>query len=148
LLVFYRELQNIYRKCHNHRHLHRWNKYIGIFTRVAKYLLKIPQLPTRIQTETFHRYFTESYKIFTWNATIIDVYTNGYSPSVLHIELKNIYYICHNHRRNISVSICPTGIIFLARIFPSVKPSVFIFFPIECGITGESYSDELFLSGI
>jgi len=34
---------------------------------------------TSLQTEIVRRYFTESWKIFTANATFIDVYTDGYS---------------------------------------------------------------------
>jgi hypothetical protein len=51
------------------------------------------------QTETFHQYFTESWKIFTGNATITNILTDGNISSVFYRELQNIYCKCHNHRR-------------------------------------------------
>jgi len=52
--VFYRELQNIYCKCHNHRHIYRRIQSVGISPRVKKYLLHMPQSPT----EYFCRYIS------------------------------------------------------------------------------------------
>jgi hypothetical protein len=51
------------------------------------------------QTETFRQYFTESWKIFTGNATITNILTDGNISSVFYRELQNIYCKCHNHRR-------------------------------------------------
>jgi hypothetical protein len=87
----------------------------------------MPQSPTASQMKTFRRYFTESWEIFTANAIITDVFTNGFIPSIFHWELKNIYFICHYHRRNISVGIFPGGI-FFGTHFSSLKPSVVFFF--------------------
>jgi len=51
------------------------------------------------QTETFRQYFTESWKIFTGNATITNILTDENISSVFYRELQNIYCKCHNHRR-------------------------------------------------
>ena len=80
----------------------RQNVSVGILQRVEKYLLEMPQSPTSSQKECFRQYFTESWEIFTANAIITDVYTDGYIPSAFHRELKNIYFICHYHQWNIS----------------------------------------------
>jgi predicted GNAT superfamily acetyltransferase len=79
------------------------------------YLLKMPQSSTSSQTETFRRYSTEIWEIFTTNTIITDVYTDGYILSAFHRELKNIYFICYYYRLNIS-----RGNFFFAH-FPSVK---------------------------
>jgi hypothetical protein len=94
-------LENIYWKCHNHRR--------------------------SSQTETFCRYFTESWEIFTTNAIITDVFTDGYIPSVFHRELKNIYFICHYHIQNISIDIFLVEIFLFWRAF-SVCKTIGIFF--------------------
>ena len=112
----------------------------------------------------FHRYFIKSCKIFTAHATIIDVDIDGISPSVFYRELKNIYCICHNHRRrssigdlpmknrhNNSIGIFPGGMFFFRRAFSVCKTIGFYFFlPTEVatihGITEERYSDEHILS--
>ena len=62
--------------------------------------------------ECIRQYFTESSKIFTGNATITNVFTNGWSPSVFCRELKNIYWICHYHQRNKSIGIFSAGFFF------------------------------------
>jgi len=64
----------------DNRRISRWTYSIGILQRIEKYLREIPQPSTSLQTKTIHRYFAESCKIFTANATINDVYTDGYSP--------------------------------------------------------------------
>jgi hypothetical protein len=53
----------------------RRNVSIGILQRVEKYLLEMPQSSTSSQMKIFHRYFTESWEIFTANAIIIEVTT-------------------------------------------------------------------------
>jgi hypothetical protein len=74
----------------------------------------MPQSPTTLQTDTVHRHFIES----GGNATFTDDFADEASPSALFRELKNIYWICHYHRRNKSIGIFPAGIFyFLARIF-------------------------------
>jgi hypothetical protein len=84
---------------HNHLRLYRRMPSVGILLRVAKYLLHMSQSSTSVQTDTVRQYFTESCKIFTAHATITDVCTDGYSPSVFYLELQNIYCTCHNHWR-------------------------------------------------
>jgi hypothetical protein len=98
LSVFYRKLKNIYWKCHNHRRLHRRKHSVGILSRVEKYLLQMPYPLMFILTDTVHRYFTESWKIFTLYATITD-------------EIFSSVYFQRE--------------IFFGAHFPSVKPSVF-----------------------
>jgi len=58
--------------------------------------------------ETGRRYFTESCKNITTDATITDGYilsvititiADGYIPSVFDREFWDIYRTCHNHRR-------------------------------------------------
>jgi hypothetical protein len=68
-LTFYRELKNIYWKCHNHRWLYRRIQSVGISQRLAKYLLEMSQSPTTLQTDTVCWHFTENCKIFTGNAS-------------------------------------------------------------------------------
>ena len=104
------------------------------------------------------RYLTESYKIFTEYATITDVSTNGLRPSVFHIELHNIYCICHNHRQLYSVGNITDGTtdgmnpsiyfqheFFFLRVFFVCK-TIGFFLPTEIAtendITDERYSDE------
>jgi hypothetical protein len=41
--------------------------------------------------ETVRRYFIKIFKKFTENTIITDTYTDGYSPSTFHRELKNTY---------------------------------------------------------
>jgi len=60
----------------------RVDHHYDILPRVAKYLLHMSQSPMSLQIETVRQYFTESCKIFITHATIIDVTTNRYSPSV------------------------------------------------------------------
>ena len=108
----------------------RRNFSVGISQRVEKYSPEMPQSPTSSQMKTFRWYFTESWKIFTANAIITDIYTDGYMSSAFH--RKNIYFICHYHRQNISIGIFPAG----------------IFLPTECGISDERYADRRFPSGI
>jgi hypothetical protein len=64
------------------------------------------------------------------NATLTDKFTEGYRPSASNQELKNIYWICHYHRRNKSVGIFQARIFFCSQ-FPYVKPSVIFFFVID-----------------
>ena len=52
----------------------------------------MPQSLMSLQTDIVRRYFTESCKIFTANATIIDVYTDGDSPSTFVV-------VVHNYRQ-------------------------------------------------
>ena len=96
-------------------------------------LVQMPQSPTNLQTDKVCRHFTES----GGNATLTDKFTEGYRPSAFHQVLKNIYWICHYHRRNKSVGIFPAGIFFGAQ-FPYVKPAVIFFLlptdlATECG---------------
>jgi hypothetical protein len=94
-----------------------------------------------LQTTLCRRYFTESCKIFTAYVIITDVSTNGMSLLVFHIELQNIYCICHNHRHLYSVVNFTDGTTggmnlsvyfqwecFFFMHFLLVKPFVFIFF--------------------
>ena len=46
----------------------------------------------------FPSVFYRELKIFTGNATITNVFTDGTIPSVFYQELRNIYCKCHNHR--------------------------------------------------
>jgi hypothetical protein len=55
---------------HNHQRLYIRILYVGILPRVAKYLLHMSQSLTSLQTDTVHRYFTESCKIFTAHVII------------------------------------------------------------------------------
>jgi hypothetical protein len=83
--VFYRELQNIYCKCHNHRRLCRRIQSVGISPRVEKYLLHMLQSPTdyfcryisnenfffgvhvpSIKSLAFH-FFTDRIRDIMWN---------------------------------------------------------------------------------
>ena len=71
--TFHREFENNYLKCHNHRRLYRQNNV--------------------------RRHFTESSKIITWNATITDVYTDGYKsigklPTKLPTDCTNSKGLC------------------------------------------------------
>jgi hypothetical protein len=125
--VFYRELKNIYWECHNHQRLHRWMESVGILQRAEKYLLGMPQSPTSSQTDGVRRHFTKSWKIFTRNATITDVFTDGWSPLVFNQELKNIYWICHYHWRNKSIDIFQAEF-FLPRIFRLQNHQQYFFF--------------------
>ena len=56
---------------------------------------------TNVYTNEYyiHRHFTVSWKIFTGYAIITDVSTDGNIPSVFYRELNNIYWKCHNHSR-------------------------------------------------
>jgi len=66
--------------------------------------------------------------------------------------LKNIYFICYNHRRNIFVGIFPTIIFFwrACSVYKTIGISFFLAIELEteCGITDENYADERILSGI
>jgi len=65
----------------DNRRISRRTYSISILQRVEKYLLEMPQSSTSLQTKTICQHFTESCKIFTTNAIITDIYTDGYSPS-------------------------------------------------------------------
>jgi len=104
----------------------------------------MPPSPMKLQMECIRRHLTESRKcnhhrrIYRQNvsvgisqsggnATLTDAFTKGYRPSAFNRELKNIYWICHYHRRNKSFGIFQAGIFFGVQFF-SVKPSVIFFF--------------------
>ena len=85
----------------------------------------MPHSLMNLQTDIVRQHFTESGE----NATLTDDFTGGTSPSAFYRVLKNIYWICHYHRRNTSVGIFPAGIVFFFGLhFPSVKPSAIFFF--------------------
>jgi len=100
----------------------------------------------------FPSVFYRELKIFTENATIIDVFTDGTIPSVFYRELRNIYCKCHNHqclhRQIHSVDISPRDEKYLLHMplspmeyfrwyissrnffygyFSSVKPLIFFY---------------------
>jgi len=87
----------------------------------------MPLSPTDFQTDVVCRYFIESCKIFTINATFTDGFPDRHSPSVFYRELLNIYSICHKHRWKNSVGIFSAGTFFCAH-FLYVNLSVFEFF--------------------
>jgi len=93
----------------------------------------MPQSLTSSRTDKVRRHFTERWKIFTGNATITDVFTDGKSPSAFYRELKDIYWICHYHRRNTSVGIFLVRNVFFCVHFLSVKPSAIFFFTDRVG---------------
>jgi hypothetical protein len=63
-------------------------------------------------------------------------------------ELKNIYWICHYHRRNTSVDIFQAEIFFLVRNFRLQNHQKLFFLPtdlvMELGITDERKADGRF----
>jgi len=125
-LAFYRELRNIYKKCHKHRCLHRRINFVGILPRFEKYLLDMPQSPTPSQTDKVRWYFTESWKIFTIYVTITDrIYSSVY------FQLELLFFCAH---------------------FLFAKPSVIVFLPtdlaMKCGITDKRHADRHFTSVI
>jgi hypothetical protein len=75
---------------HDHRRLYRRITRSSTFHReLHKYLLEMSLSPTSIPTDTVHRHFTESCKNIHWIfETIIDINTDGYSPSAFHRELQ------------------------------------------------------------
>jgi hypothetical protein len=121
----------------------------------------------------FPSVFYRELKIFTGNATITDVFTDGTIPLVFYRELRNIYYKCHNHRclhkriHSVDISLrvekyllhmplSPTkyfhwyissGNFFFDAYFLSVKPLVF-FLSTECGIIDGRYANRCILLGI
>jgi len=103
------------------------NLYNFILIILNNFFLNFLKIPTDGFTEGI--YPSIFYKeLFTGNTTITDVVTDGYIPSSFYRELKNIYWICHYHRRNKSVGIFP-AIIFFLRAFSVCKIIGIFFFP-------------------
>jgi hypothetical protein len=96
----------------------------GIYLSAFYRELEMPHSLMNLQTDIVRQHFTESGE----NATLTDDFTGGTSPSAFYRVLKNIYWICHYHRRNTSVGIFPAGIVFFWLAFSVCKTIGNIFF--------------------
>jgi len=99
-----------------HRRNYKRNKFVGIFQRVVKYLLHMPQSPM---------------SLFRWWFT--DGNTDRIITSVYSREFRKNYCLCHYHRWKYTDKMIPSA--YFQREFfsfgvhiPSIKPSVLIFF--------------------
>ena len=72
-------------------------------------------MPTALPTNNIRRYFTESCNTITSHAIITDGIFVGNAVGNYRLNFRRIY----------SVGNVPAGNFFLARVYPSVRPSVF-----------------------
>jgi len=97
-------------------------------------------MQTDLPTDNIRRYFSESCKTITSHAIITDENSVGNAVGTYRWNCRRIY----------SVGNVPAGNFFLARAYPSVRPSVFrrwVFFlfatdlATEMGVTDDCYTD-------